>query len=68
MKSPPSPNGTGRPRTDHAGNDAAWNISAGTRQCAHEADTNMARDEWRYAAPNGIQLDCPAAENKYSLD
>ena len=67
MKSPPSPHGPGRPRTDHAGSEAGWNISTGTRQRVQEADTRLTQDDWRYAAPNGIQLDLPAAEHKYFL-
>ena len=67
MKSPPSPQAPGRPWTDHAGSEAGWNISAGTRQRAQEADASMTWDDWRYAAPNGIRLDLHAAESKYFL-
>ena len=31
--------------------DAAWFISAGTRQDAREADACIASDDWLYAAP-----------------
>ena len=67
MKSPPSPHGPGRLWTDHAGGEAGWNIGAGTRQRAQEADARLMWDDWRYAAPNGIQLDSPAAKRKYFL-
>ena len=44
MKSKPSPN----PRRTE---DAAWFISADTRQDAREADACIASDDWLYAAP-----------------
>ena len=68
MEASSSPNRPRRPRTDHAGSDAIWNISPGTRARAQEADANMARDEWRYTAPNGIHSDLPAAESRYFLE
>ena len=67
MEASSSPNGPGRPRTDHAGSDAAWNISPGTRECALEADASMTQDDWRYEAPNEIHSDLPAAESRHFL-
>ena len=45
MESKPSPD-------RHRAEDAAWSISAGTRQGAREADACMAPDDWLYAAPS----------------
>lgn len=42
MESKPSPD-------RHRAEDAAWSISAGTRQGAREADACIASDEWLYA-------------------
>lgn len=44
MQSKPSPN-------QHRAEDAAWFISASTRQEAREADACMAADDWLYEAP-----------------
>ncbi|MDB5236439.1 MAG: hypothetical protein JWR44_3432 [Hymenobacter sp.] len=67
MNSPSSPAGHGRHHASHAANEAAWTISADTRQCAQEADASMARDEWKYAAPTPANPALPVAESKYFL-
>ena len=53
MESKPSPD-------HHRAEDAAWSISAGTRQGAREADACIASDEWLYAPATPI----PRAERR----
>ena len=67
MKPPPSPDGRSQLRANYAAGDSAWTISAGTRQCAPEADASMARDDWKYDFPNLTGSPLPASENKYLL-
>ncbi|MET4072857.1 hypothetical protein [Hymenobacter sp. UYCo722] len=45
----------------HRAEDAAWSISAGTRQGAREADACMAADDWLYAAPGPLPPGEPRA-------
>ena len=49
MESKPSPS-----PNRHRAEDAAWSISAGTRQGAREADACIASDDWLYASPGPL--------------
>ena len=67
MNSPSSPNGRGRHHAAHAAGEAAWVISADTRQGAQEVDARMARDEWKYAPASLKSTALPVAETMYFL-
>ena len=67
MNSPSSPENRGFGHAPHPAAEAAWFVSAHTRQWAQEADVGMTRDEWQYTPTSFKSILLPVAASKHLL-